>query len=80
MKIGIKHIATVAVGLGLVYIILSNKKEPVQYTFSFNDSKFRNRMSEFFFDEDLQKAYSKYDEMTRMGMNPRDAYKILGCE
>ena len=80
MKIGIKHIAALAFGLTTAYILLNNKKETAKYTFSFDDSKFRNRMSEFFFDENLQKAYSKYDEMTRMGMNPRDAYKILGCE
>ena len=39
----------------------------------------RNRLEEFFTDDSLAKAQDKYDTMIKMGMNPNDAYRILGC-
>ena len=39
----------------------------------------RNRLEEFFTDDSLAKAQDKYDTMIKMGLNAKDAYRILGC-
>lgn len=43
------------------------------------ETQLRNRLEEFFTDDSLAKAQDKYDTMIKMGMNPNDAYRILGC-
>lgn len=43
------------------------------------ETQLRNRLEEFFTDESLVKAQDKYDTMIKMGLNAKDAYRILGC-
>lgn len=43
------------------------------------ETQLRNRLEEFFTDESLAKAQDKYDTMIKMGLNAKDAYRILGC-
>ena len=43
------------------------------------EKQLRNRLDEFFTDDSLAKAQDKYDTMIKMGMNAKDAYRILGC-
>lgn len=43
------------------------------------EKQLRNRLEEFFTDDCLIKAQDKYDTMVKIGMNAKDAYRILGC-
>lgn len=43
------------------------------------EKQLRNRLEEFFTDDSLTKAQDKYDTLVKMGMNAKDAYRILGC-
>lgn len=43
------------------------------------ETQLRNRLEEFFTDDSLVKAQEKYDTMIKMGLNAKDAYRILGC-
>lgn len=43
------------------------------------EQQLRNRLDEFFTDESLLKAQGKYDTLVKMGINGRDAYRLLGC-
>ena len=53
----------------------SNRSNFIQPT----QKQLRNRLEEFFTDESLAKAQDKYDTMIKMGLNAKDAYRILGC-
>jgi len=44
-----------------------------------NYDQFKNRIKEFYSGTNLQEAEMAYDALVHGGMNPSDAYKIVGC-
>lgn len=78
MKTGTKFIfAGILLGIGYSIIVnrdinISNKIDTES-----DPSKFENRLKEFFFEEELDKAIKEYVSLIDAGFNPKDAYEIV---
>jgi hypothetical protein len=58
-------------------ILVSKKQKETNYINTYD--QFKNRIKEFYSGINLQEAEMAYDALVDGGMNPSDAYKIVGC-
>jgi len=75
-KVAMFSFALVAVAVTAT-IFLSNQQKEIKFTNTYD--QFRNRIKEFYSGINLQEAEIAYDTLVNGGMNPFDAYKIVGC-
>ena len=73
-------LAVAGVTFAMLQLYYNKNQKPNRSNFTQpTEMQLRNRLEEFFTDDSLAKAQDKYDTMIKMGMNARDAYRILGC-
>jgi hypothetical protein len=75
-KIAMFSFALVATAM-ITAILLSKKQKETNYINTYD--QFKNRIKEFYSGINLQEAEMAYDALVDGGMNPSDAYKIVGC-
>ena len=79
MKINKSYIPFAITCAVVVAAIVFSKPTPKTTKASDLFSQYENRIKEFYSGNDLIQATTLYSMLVSSGMNPSDAYKIIGC-